>query len=103
MHGWKNNYEVSKEKCRIIMKFWQSACAIVHKICYSVLVIRQGNIYMKYCIKVHSIVFQIIVDSVSLNEYILQWYNASEIFFEENYGIEGSFLVLWYIMSLNGI
>jgi hypothetical protein len=49
---------------------------------------------MKYCIKVHSIVFQIIVDSVSLNEYILQWYNASEIFFEENYGIEGSFLVL---------
>lgn len=49
------------------------------------------GIYMKNCIKVQSIVFQIIVDSIGLNGYILKWWNASRKFLEKIMASKGAF------------
>lgn len=46
---------------------------------------------MKDCIKVQSIVFQIIVDNISLNGYILQWWNASRKFLKKIMALKGAF------------
>ena len=68
----KPHHEAFVEKCGAILKFWQYALWHTELAVIPSLSVCKG-IYMKDCIKVQSVVFQIIVDSIGLNGYILKW------------------------------
>lgn len=84
------HHEAFVEKCGTILKFWQHALWHTELAVIPSLSVCKG-IYMKDCIKVQSVVFQIIVDSIGLNGYILKWWNASRKFLEKIMALKGAF------------
>lgn len=84
MDGWKTNHEAPVEKCEIA-NFWRYIPWHIEFLVILSLWLCKG-MYVKDCIKVQSIVLQIVVGNIIHNGYILQWYNAFRIFLKK----------LWY-------